>query len=130
MRLGNCRIEVGQKLIAEVQIFPADLFDLGVVQCVGVRQSRSSKLPVKFRRLVTAQVPTPGQAQLPRSPMAAKRWTEGAELKPADEELGGELLRRDKATCIRAPVRNAAQPGIDAYAYLRCQRGPGRKRVP
>ena len=73
-----------------------------------------------------AGVPAPRQAQLPRAAVRAKQRTERAELKPADVELAGELLRRHEAADVGAPERNARQPGVDRDRHVRLQRLPRR----
>ena len=50
------------------------------------------------------------------------------ELEPAHVELAGELLRRDEAADVGAPVRNAAEAGVDRDRHVRLQRLPASSR--
>src|SRR5215510_633972 len=76
-----------------------------------------------------AGVPTPGQAQMPSSAVRAKERTEGTELKPADMQLAGVVLCRNKAADVGAPVRYSCQPSINCHRHVSLQGLPGRVNI-
>jgi uncharacterized protein YbjT (DUF2867 family) len=92
MGLAYGRVEIRQKLVAEVEVLAADLLDLGVVEILG----RGKKFGVILNGSGVAAVPAPREAKHPGAAMRSEERAEGAKLEPADIEFGGELLCRKK----------------------------------
>ena len=46
-------------------------------------------------------------------------------MEPPDVELASELRRGYEPSGVRAPIRHAAEPGVDAYRNLSSERLPG-----
>ena len=111
-------VVVGQQPVAQFEIFFGDGFDLGVVQFGAVH------VGVVFHRAVIARVPTPRQAQLPRSPVGTERRAEGGELKPARVEFTGEFARGIEASGVAAPERREAQAVVQPDGDVRGERLP------
>jgi hypothetical protein len=70
-----------------------------------------------------------GQAKLPGAAVRAEERAEGAELKPAQVQLGRELVGGEKSARVCAPVRNATEPGVQGVGDLGPQRRPLRVGV-
>src|SRR5690348_2156988 len=94
-------IRVREQAISQVQVLLADRLDLCVVKFARVCHVAL----IDFDRPELAGVPSPRQAKLPGAAMRPKQGTKSAELEPANKQLAGKFLGRNKPTCISAPIR-------------------------
>src|SRR2546421_2159000 len=123
------RVEIGHQPITQLEILATDRLDHRIMKLALIRIGGAAGVIRDFAHTQFSGVPTPRQAQMPRSPMRSKEGAESAELKPAHMQLAGVLLRRHEAADVCAPVRYSRQRGINRNRNMSLQRLPGRVHI-
>src|SRR5438067_11320017 len=85
--LTHRRVEIGHQPITQFEILATDRLDHCIMKLALIRIGSTAGVIRDFAYSQVSSVPTPGQAQMPRSPMRPKERTESAELKPANMQL-------------------------------------------
>ena len=126
MRFARDGVSVGHQLVAQVEIFPANRLDLGVVQFGRIGRR------ARFNRAGLAGVPAPRQMQMPGASMRTERRTKRGEFKPARVKLAGVFAIRGwdkirRCPCPKTATRSARNscPTL----HLRRQSFPARNDV-
>ena len=125
VRFANGGVQVRQQAITQLQVFPTDRFDVGIVEFPGIVERRVPMVSLELGGTVVSGVPAPGQPQLPRSTVRAEERAEGAELKPTHIQLAGKLLRGYEPAGIGPPKRHAAEACVEPNGDLGPQGFPG-----
>jgi len=128
MRLGGGRVGVGEQLVAEIEEGAADLFDVGAVE-VGLGWPVGDPAALDLLGIGGAEAPAPGEVELPGAAVAAEGGAEGAELKPADVELGCVLGGGNEAAGVGAPEGDAGEADVDADDDLGGECLPGGEGI-
>src|SRR5437762_10021459 len=127
--LAHRRVDIGHQPVTQFEILATDRLDHRIMKLALIRIGSAARVICDFAHSQFSGVPTPGQAQMPRSPMRSKEGTKSAELKPADMQLARVLLGRNETTDVSAPVRYSRQRGINRHRNMSLQRLPGRVHI-